>query len=98
MGHVIAGADSLVSRNTLAKSVMELKLGAPGASVAYAASTLSRVRVRSAANLQGEAVGFLEEGDRVQVLEKSADTMNVGDMTDYWYRVRRVSLRILPGA
>jgi hypothetical protein len=60
---------------------------------AFAAATClnSRVRVRSAGNLQADTRGYLEKGDRVEVLEKSAEKMKIGEMTDYWYRVRRLS-------
>jgi hypothetical protein len=50
-----------------------------------------RVRVRSAGDLQADTLGYLEKGDRVQVLETSAEKMTVGEMTDYWYRVQRLS-------
>jgi hypothetical protein len=58
---------------------------------AHATCTESRVRVRKAPNLQGETLGFLEKGDRLTVLEKSVEKMKVGEMYDYWYRVRRLS-------
>jgi hypothetical protein len=90
-GSIVGHADSLVSMTELAKSIMEIKVGVPNAPALYAASAESRVRVRRAANLQGETVGFLEKDDRVKVLEKSADKMKVGDMTDNWYRIQRVS-------
>ncbi len=49
------------------------------------------MRVRAVANLQGETLGYLEKGDRVEVLARSTEKMVVGEMNDYWYRVRRVS-------
>jgi hypothetical protein len=90
-GRVLGHAGAFVSRTEMAKGIMEMKAGAASGTALFATSTQSRVRVRRAANLQGETVGSLEKGDRVQVLDKSADMMKVGDMTDYWYRVRRVS-------
>jgi len=47
--------------------------------------------VRSAGNLQADTRGYLEKGDRVEVLEKSAEKMKIGEMTDYWYKVWRLS-------
>jgi hypothetical protein len=61
------------------------------AATQYATSTESRVRVRGAANLQGETLGYLEKGDRVEVLEQSGQKKRIGEMEDYWYRVRRLS-------
>lgn len=48
------------------------------------------MRVRAAANLQGETRGHLEKYDRVEVLERSSEKMQIGEMNDYWYRVRRL--------
>ncbi|MBN2661233.1 MAG: SH3 domain-containing protein, partial [Tannerellaceae bacterium] len=48
----------------------------------------SRVRFRTEPNLTSETLGFLNKGDRVLVLEQSADKMQIGDMNDYWYRIR----------
>jgi hypothetical protein len=51
----------------------------------------TRVRVRIAPNLKAETVGYLGKGETMGVLEKSAEAMAVEDMTNYWYRVRRLS-------
>jgi hypothetical protein len=51
----------------------------------------TRVRVRSAAKLDAGTLGYLEKGDRLEVLERSAEAMKVDTMNDYWYRVRRVT-------
>jgi hypothetical protein len=50
-----------------------------------------RVRLRSAGNLEGATLGYLAKGDRVVVLERSGEKMKVGEMLDFWYRVRRLS-------
>ena len=52
--------------------------------------TIGRVRVRQYPNLQAETFGYLEEGDNVEVLDRSGLEMTIGEMTDYWYRVRRM--------
>lgn len=56
-----------------------------------AVSTESRVRVRSAGTLQADTLGYLEKGDQVEILEQSQEKMQIGEMSDYWYRVRRLS-------
>ena len=50
-----------------------------------------RVRLRSAGNLEGATLGYLAKGDRVVVLERSGEKTKVGEMLDFWYRVRRLS-------
>jgi hypothetical protein len=47
----------------------------------------SRLRVRSAPSLEGEMLGMLEIGEGVRVLERSDQEMNIGDLTDFWYRI-----------
>jgi hypothetical protein len=47
----------------------------------------SRLRVRSAPSLEGEMLGMLEIGEGVRVLERSDREMNIGDLTDFWYRI-----------
>jgi hypothetical protein len=67
---------------------------APGGlrvSTTTAACTDARVRVRAAANLEAQTLGFLDKGNTVLILERSTAQVQVGDMADYWYRVRRVS-------
>jgi hypothetical protein len=49
----------------------------------------SRVRVRSYPTLSAQVLGYLEEGDRVEVLERSGRRERIAEMTDFWYRVRR---------
>ncbi len=57
----------------------------------YGTSAGSRVRVREEADLQGNTLGYLEKGDPIEVLERSAEKMRVGEMTDYRYKVMRLS-------
>jgi hypothetical protein len=90
-GKPIPLADTFVSRLELEKKIQEIRAKAMNVSSVYASSIDSRVRVRSAPNLQGETIGYLDKGDRVELLEESSARMKVGDMTDYWYRVRRIS-------
>jgi hypothetical protein len=47
----------------------------------------SRLRVRSAPSLEGEMLGMLEIGEEVRVLERSDQELNIGDLTDFWYRI-----------
>jgi hypothetical protein len=47
----------------------------------------SRLRVRSAPSLEGEMLGLLEIGEEVRVLEKSDQELNIGELTDFWYRI-----------
>jgi hypothetical protein len=47
----------------------------------------SRLRVRSAPSLDGEMLGLLEIGEEVRVLEKSDQELNIGELTDFWYRI-----------
>jgi hypothetical protein len=47
----------------------------------------SRLRVRSAPSLEGEMLGMLEIGEEVRVLERSDQQLNIGDLTDFWYRI-----------
>jgi hypothetical protein len=47
----------------------------------------SRLRVRSAPSLEGEMLGMLEIGEEVRILEKSDQELNIGELTDFWYRI-----------
>jgi hypothetical protein len=47
----------------------------------------SRLRVRSTPSLDGEMLGMLEIGEEVRVLEKSDQQLNIGELTDFWYRI-----------
>jgi hypothetical protein len=48
----------------------------------------SRVRMREDPNLQATHLQFLEKGQRVEVLDRSGLEMRIGEMNDYWYKVR----------
>jgi hypothetical protein len=61
----------------------------PSGAPQLAVSTESRVRVRSAGNLQGDTLGYLEKGERVEVLEQSKEKMKIDTMNEYWFRIRR---------
>jgi alpha-tubulin suppressor-like RCC1 family protein len=61
------------------------------AAATYAECTQPRVRVRGEANLQAATLGYMDLGDRVEVLEQSAQKAKVESMEAYWYRVRRLS-------
>jgi hypothetical protein len=47
-----------------------------------------RVRVRAYPTLNAEIVGHLDRGDRVEVLERSGLEESIGEMSDFWYRIR----------
>jgi hypothetical protein len=48
-----------------------------------------RVRVRAFPALGAEILGHLQRGERVQVLERSGLRESIGEMNDFWYRIRR---------
>lgn len=47
----------------------------------------SRVRVRALPNLDAENRGYLEEGQQVQVFDRSGARMRIGEMNAHWYFV-----------
>jgi hypothetical protein len=49
----------------------------------------SRVRVRTYPTLKAETLGHLDQGERVEVMERSGLRESIGEMNDYWYRIRR---------
>jgi hypothetical protein len=51
----------------------------------------TRVRVRTEPNLQAATVGYLDKGDKVAVLEISAEKMKIEGVEAYWYHVSRLS-------
>ena len=44
--------------------------------------------MRENPNLEAEVFGMLEQDTAVEVLDKSAFAMKIGDQYDYWYKVR----------
>jgi hypothetical protein len=48
-----------------------------------------RVRVRAHPTLDAQILGHLDRRQRVEVLERSGRRESIGEMKDYWYRVRR---------
>jgi hypothetical protein len=50
-------------------------------------ATEGGVNIRTSPGLEGNITGKTDEGEILIQLEKSVDTMQVGDMRDYWYRV-----------
>ncbi|UCF96632.1 MAG: SH3 domain-containing protein [Spirochaetaceae bacterium] len=49
----------------------------------------NRVRVRAFPTLRAEILDHLEKGDRVEVLDRSGRRERIGEMSDYWYLVRK---------
>lgn len=66
-----------------------IPLASSSSKIAY--STESRVRVWSAGNLQSDTLGYLEKGDRVEILEQSKEKVKMDTMNEYWYRIKRQS-------
>ncbi len=48
----------------------------------------SNVRVRSKPDLTGEKLGSVQRGDIVQVLDKSAEPMQIEKENAYWYKIK----------
>jgi len=48
----------------------------------------SNVRVREYPKLESVQLGKLNEGAVVRILEKSSEKMRIGDMNDYWYKIK----------
>ena len=47
----------------------------------------SRVRVRAFPTLSAPTLGYLDAGERVEILERSGRRQRIGEMNAYWYRV-----------
>lgn len=56
-----------------------------------AVSTESRVRVRENPNLEAQTFGHLEPGDELEVTDRSGIKVQIGDMNDWWYKIKRKS-------
>ena len=48
-----------------------------------------RVRMREWPLLDAKHLAFLEEGEEVEVLDRSGIKVKIGDMEDYWYKIKR---------
>ena len=48
----------------------------------------SNVRIRAIPSLSGEQLGFLDKNDRVEILDKTSEKMQVLEMNDYWFRMK----------
>lgn len=59
-----------------------------GISIKYGLLNNSRVRIRIAPNLQSEHIGFLDESQRVEILEITEDKMKIENMESEWYRIK----------
>ncbi|MBI9100773.1 MAG: ankyrin repeat domain-containing protein [Spirochaetales bacterium] len=51
----------------------------------------THVRIRTAPNLDGGSVGFLNFEDRVRILDRTSEKMKIGDYFDYWYKIGKVT-------
>jgi len=51
----------------------------------------TRVRMREYPLLEAEHLAFLNNGDELEILDRSGIEVEIGDMKDYWYKVRRIS-------
>jgi hypothetical protein len=66
-------------------------LGAKRALQKSATCIDSRVRVRSSPDLRGDTLGYLEKGDELELLERDLESMKIGTVNEYWYRIKRLS-------
>ncbi len=48
----------------------------------------SNVRMRENPNLQAQSLGYLQKGDKVEILDRSGIKVQIGNMNDWWYKVR----------
>ncbi len=48
----------------------------------------TNVRLRTEPNLESETITLLNSGEELIVLDQSAEKQKIGDMEDYWYKVR----------
>lgn len=51
----------------------------------------SRVRMREYPLLEAGHLAFLNNGDELEILDRSGIEVEISDMKDYWYKVRRIS-------
>jgi len=51
----------------------------------------SRVRIREWPLLDAKHLDYLTKGDKLEILDRSGIKVKIGDMEDYWYKLRRVS-------
>lgn len=51
----------------------------------------SRVRIREWPLLDAKHLGYLTKGDKLEILDRSGIKVKIGDMEDYWYKLRRPS-------
>ncbi len=51
----------------------------------------SRVRIREWPLLDAKNLGYLTKGDKLEILDRSGIKVKIGNMEDYWYKIRRTS-------
>jgi hypothetical protein len=51
----------------------------------------SRVRVRENPNLEAQHLGYLNVDDEVEVLDRSGIKVQIGELNDWWYKIKRKS-------
>ncbi len=51
----------------------------------------SRVRVRENPNLKAQHLGYITAGEEVEILDRSGVKVQIGDMNDWWYKIKRKS-------
>ena len=51
-----------------------------------------RVNIRSQANMEGAVIGRLSLHNRIEILELIRNSMRVGDVYSYWYKIRHNNL------
>lgn len=48
----------------------------------------SRVRIRKEPNLNGEQIGYLNKDQTVYILDRTTESMKIGDMDSAWYKIK----------
>ena len=55
--------------------------------IEYGVANDSRIRIRENPTLQSSNLGYLESEQRVRILKKSEEPMQIGEMYSYWYQI-----------
>jgi hypothetical protein len=48
----------------------------------------SRVRVRELPSLDSDSITYLNEGDRIEIIDQSEEPMRIGEMESVWYKIK----------
>ncbi len=53
----------------------------------FGEATENQVEIRKRPNLDAEQIGYLQDGDRFKIINRTKNEMIIGDMNDYWYKI-----------